>query len=496
MSVCSMSADVDTYLTVKMMDGRLGRHLLSGVDSVDYELNAIDENATAEHGTTVSGQIGGHYYVDLGLPSGTLWATLEVGSNSIYGSGFGVKWGATEQKQSIMWSGYDWCISDEKGNLVELTKYCDTIDQKRILDPEDDIASVVWGEDWRMPTPEELQELIDGCTWTASKKIIDGQNCCGIIGTSKYNKRTIYKYTGHYSVGSFKTWSNSLGDSNEEAVYASITQYDQSLKTAQRCITNPVRAVVASPEKAEGAIAMRVNSINNKVTNYDISNVDEVVVEDVNLYETGTVDGYAYVDLGLPSGLKWATYNVGASTRSDYGDYFAWGEVKQKSSHYDWDTYKWCEGTDRTLTKYITNPTFDLGSIGTYGKENDSLTILLPQDDAATQNWGEHWRMPTKEEVSELIENCTWVWTKNYEGTRVAGKIGTSKRNGAVIFFPASGWLWIDDEVEYVNSYDEYWTSEVTEFPNSAWCYSNDVEQILLKRSSRSMGLPVRAVTE
>ena len=100
---------------------------------------------------------------------------------------------------------------------------------------------------------------------------------------------------------------------------------------------------------------------------------------------------HEYVDLGLPSGLKWATCNVGATAPEEYGNYYAWGENTPKDN-YDWDTYKLTTDGGTTFTKYN----------GTDGK-----TTLDPEDDAAAVNWGGKWRMPTDDEWTELRENCT-----------------------------------------------------------------------------------------
>ena len=131
---------------------------------------------------------------------------------------------------------------------------------------------------------------------------------------------------------------------------------------------------------------------------------------------SGKHNGHEYVDLGLPSGLKWATCNVGATTPEEYGDYFAWGEVESKA-RYNWDTYKYYGGSN--VTKYTGN----------------DKTVLDPEDDAATANWGGAWRMPTKEEQDELINNCAWTWTSRYgvNGYEVRGP------NYNSIFLPAAG---------------------------------------------------------
>ena len=134
-------------------------------------------------------------------------------------------------------------------------------------------------------------------------------------------------------------------------------------------------------------------------------------------------DEHEWVDLGLS--VKWATMNVGANAPEEYGDYFAWGEVEPKEE-YNWETYKWCEGTATTLTKYNIN-----SSYGTV----DNKSILDPEDDAAHVYWGGDWRMPTQEEQDELYSKCTWTWTtqNGVNGYTVVGP------NGSSIFLPAAG---------------------------------------------------------
>ena len=139
------------------------------------------------------------------------------------------------------------------------------------------------------------------------------------------------------------------------------------------------------------------------------------------------IDGHEYVDLGLPSGLKWATCNVDATTPEEYGGYYAWGETEEKEN-YCWNTYKWCNDSLSTLTKYCTDDSC--------GIIVDNKTILDPEDDVAHVKWGGSWRMPTIDEYKELIYNCSWKWTTR---KRVKGYKVTSKINGKSIFLPAAG---------------------------------------------------------
>ena len=121
------------------------------------------------------------------------------------------------------------------------------------------------------------------------------------------------------------------------------------------------------------------------------------------------INGHEYVDLGLPGGLKWATCNIGADTPESFGNYYAWGEIKTKPEYlgYNWKT------NNVYMRDVSGNPNYD----------------------AATANWGSTWRMPTKAEMEELVNNCTFTWTTQ---SGVYGMIVTGP-NGNSIFLPAAG---------------------------------------------------------
>lgn len=123
------------------------------------------------------------------------------------------------------------------------------------------------------------------------------------------------------------------------------------------------------------------------------------------------------VDLGLPSGTLWAKTNLGAPNAWDFGDYYAWGETKPKTD-YSWETYKYCDGSDTTLTKYCYNAI--CGKNG-FTDIAEGLTTLEPADDAATAVLGAGFSMPTEVDWRELRSQCFWLWTWNYEGHNVAG---------------------------------------------------------------------------
>lgn len=142
---------------------------------------------------------------------------------------------------------------------------------------------------------------------------------------------------------------------------------------------------------------------------------------------SGTYNGHAYVDLGLPSGTLWATCNVGADTPEGFGDYFAWGETTPKTT-YNWSTYQYCNGDYDQMTKYCDRPDFG------YNGFTDNLTVLQPMDDAATTNWGNGWCMPTDDQWGELLRKTTNQWTTR---NGVNGRLFTAS-NGNSIFLPAA----------------------------------------------------------
>ena len=158
-------------------------------------------------------------------------------------------------------------------------------------------------------------------------------------------------------------------------------------------------------------------------------------------------NGHEYVDLGLPSGIKWATCNVGATKPGEYGDYYAWGETHEKYE-YSLITYKWCNGSYTPMTKYCTV---------------DNKTVLDPEDDVAHVEWGGSWRMPTLDEQIELLNKCTWTWTtqNGRDGYEVTGP------NGNSIFLPAAGYRYglygAGTTLHNSGSNGYYWSSSLSE---------------------------------
>ena len=213
-----------------------------------------------------------------------------------------------------------------------------------------------------------------------------------------------------------------------------------------------------------GAQTVNVHRTDGTVVNYPASEVSYIDFsakqEDGN---TGNAPaGAVAVDLGLPSGTKWANMNVGAEQPEGYGLYFAWGETVGYGSDtndgrsFNWASYKWCNGSYTTLTKYCTS-----SSYGTV----DNKTVLDLEDDAAYMNWGNSWRMPTITEIQELLNNTTSEWTTQ---NGIKGRKFTSKTNGNSIFLPAAGYRYGSYLLDQTSG-GHYWSSSLDEsYPHGA----------------------------
>lgn len=191
---------------------------------------------------------------------------------------------------------------------------------------------------------------------------------------------------------------------------------------------------------------------------------------DNNFDNDGQHNGHGYVDLGLPSGLKWATCNVGATSPEDYGDYFAWGETNPKVEY--------------TYENSVTN-----------GEQMSDISGNV-QYDAATANWGGSWRMPTVEEVEELVVHCEWEWTQvnSVYGSKVIGP------NGSCIFLPAEGYRY-GSSIDSDGNCGYYWSStpydkDLDYYDNYAYCLYFNKGNERKSHGYRFSGTSVRPVIE
>ena len=197
-------------------------------------------------------------------------------------------------------------------------------------------------------------------------------------------------------------------------------------------------------------------------------------------------NGHAYVDLGLPSGTKWATINVGATSETDYGLYFAWGETEgyadASTKAFSWDDYTLTEDGGSTFTKY---------------NSTDGKTVLDLEDDAADANWGGQWHMPTEAQCQELFDNTyvTNEWVTDYQGSGINGHLFTSVSNGNTLFIPAAGNC-LGGSVYGVGDDGCVWASSLSSSNvSSAWdiVFSSDGGGVY-NSGDRCLGFSVRGV--
>ena len=466
--------------------------------------------------------IDGNGYVDLGLPSGLLWATRNVGADNSEDYGDYFAWGETQSKDSYDWSTYQYC----NGSYNTMTKYCTNssygyngfTDNLTTLLPEDDAATTNWGSNgWRMPTKEEWQELYNNttCTRWTTQNGVNGWLFTATNGNKLFIPAAGFRGDGELiddgSYGYY--WSSSLYPG--ESCSAWYFCFESYMRGTSRCAGFAVRPVIGSghiinvtASPSEGGIvagggfyqewqSCTVTATAN--TGYYFSywtENGEVVSTDATYsffvdtdkdlvanFAVSSGDDHAYVDLGLPSGTLWATCNVGANTPVDSGDYFAWGETQPKDT-YDWSTYQYCNGNENTLTKYCTNA--DYG----YNGFTDNLTILLPEDDAATANWGSDWRMPTKEEWQELCNNTTVTWTQQ---NGMKGRLFTAS-NGNSLFLPVTGYRY-NSSLYNAGYSGYYWSSSLnTGYPSRAWYFYFGSGGYNVLDNSRHYGRSVRPV--
>lgn len=202
---------------------------------------------------------------------------------------------------------------------------------------------------------------------------------------------------------------------------------------------------------------------------------------------------YEYIDLGLPSGLKWAKSNVGAEKETDYGSYFQWGDTDDKTN-YDcsWASYKY--GDDLNLSKYNTG---NNGYKNGYRDTIDNKITLDLEDDAARANMGGNWRMPTEVEIQELVNNTYNEWIENFNGSGVNGRKFTSKTDESkYIFIPASGYRLGSSFRGQCRGGDVWSSSLNTVLPGGALELGFSSGIIYMGDSGRYYGLAVRGVMD
>ena len=476
--------------------------------------------------------------VDLGLS--VKWASFNLGATKPEEYGDYFAWGETEPNWNYNWSTYKWC----KGGNGTMTKYCNNsiygydgfTDNKTALDPEDDAATVAFGGSWRMATYGEWKELYNNCTWTlTTQNGVNGRLVTGPNGNSIFLPAAGYRDgTRLYNAGSRGYyWSSSLYTDDDRAYNAYFDSGGVGWGYYSRFLGLSVRPVYSVPvsgiELNKSSISLNrgesgpltatifpseatnrnVNwsSFNTSVAMVDANGLVTAVSTGTAIITATTVDGGftaectvtvkekykaqtpKLVDLGLPSGLKWASFNLGATKPEGYGDYFAWGETEPKSN-YSLSTYKWCKGSNSMMTKYCSNSSYG------YNGFTDNKTVLDPEDDAATVALGGKWRMPTLSEWQELLDNCTdtWITVNGIYGIKF-----TSIKTGYTdkwIFLPAAGYR-NGTSLNYAGSYGRFWSSSLdTGSPYDAYYLGYPRSSVYSISYYRYYGQSVRPVSE
>ena len=438
------------------------------------------------------------HLIDLGLPSGVKWACCNINASKPEEAGNYYAWGETTPNWYDYSPLYSMDASNIVGKFF-MTKYCTDsesgiVDNKITLDLCDDVAQQQLGGNLRMPTSKELTELFEKCTseWTTINGV-KGRKFTGPNGGSIFLPTTgIWSYGNlDYKDQMGEYWSRSLYYSDQGYTYycycAKFLYFDEygvSEASEERYKCKPVRAVMVPTGGNQYGLVdfklsdsdIKVGTGDNKTVNIQVGNgvydndirIPQLVstsISNSSITVTGKQPGTTLitvsdlrsgqscllqttvspqieshassVDLGLPSGTKWATCNLGATDPWEVGNYYAWGETAPKNI-YSWDTYL-----------YGTNP-YDND-----GADNIGLDISGTVYDVASAVWGEQWKMPTEEQCNELLEQCTTTWTTAYK----VNCLKVTGPNGNYILLPAAG-VSEDGATRQVGERGSYWTSK------------------------------------
>ena len=321
------------------------------------------------------------------------------------------------------------------------------------------------------PPGQEVNDIIvHFSNFDSKKNVVDYEE--NNKGGTSYSeaKGAFVSGSGNYFTAFFNTVGTSYGIPIKEALVISGIMLDGGIKNLHYAFV-----MVEKGDDPE-----------NKVMKEGVFRVfkdGDGYSEETTWDHSGSAIPLGAIDLGLPSGTLWAECNLGASSPEEYGNYYAWGEISPKSN-YSWETYKWCNGSETSLTKYNTS--------SSYGYV-DNLTSLVMADDAANVLLGGKWHIPSYSDFVELCntDNCSWSRTTR---SGLWGYLITSRANGATLFLPAAGG-YVNSNLSETNDIGYYWTSTLSSACPSAFFLNTDSETVspdyVIKRY---IGLPIRPV--
>lgn len=359
--------------------------------------------------------------VDMGLS--VLWSSWNMGASKIgdYGKliGWGDSTGELEQGNDARYGVNQW-------------------DSINIAGSDYDIAHVQWGNSWRLPTKAELTELVTKCQYEkVSNYVVDGVGT-GISGWVFYEagkekgkgNQIFLPLSGIRNANQYGIEENEMIQGrNTTATYwtSEFSTYEKRAWAKQ--MSHPT----GDFERLNKSLHLCIRPV------CDLAKIDEPVTSDTlfKSKEAGTVlkDG---VNLGLPSGKRWAKWNIGANKETDYGNYYAWGDTLSRSAY--------------TKASYAENVAIYDGVDGT------QIGDLAANQDAAAKIWKNGWRMPTMDEYGELERFTTQSWTyiNGVPGLKFTSTV--SGYEDKYIFFPASGYM-DNSDAKLFTTFGYYWTS-------------------------------------
>ena len=428
-------------------------------------------------------------YVDLGLPSGTLWAKWNMGSKGALH--------VPTDKTKVYYVFGEPDPTNHSGAAKDHPFYKSSYSAGTydIGGTEYDIATVMWGPEWRTPTGKQFQELSKNknLTWTFGTFSEDGYSCVAYKVTSKITGEYLYfpAQLGEVSsTGQNKaTWYWTSENESKGSAYSVQVQSIPDVSSNQFTKQFPIRPIYVGPKENnnnenQGGEGGNENQGGEGNENQGGESGDD----NGNTTPDNAPDDVKAIDLGLS--VKWASKNLGAKYVSSAGNYYAWGDTIPNRASYSKDTYIYKDASDTNGMKYL----------GTFSDHSSSYNIGGTEYDAARREWGGNWRMPTMQEMRNLIDQCTWTYTSqtDKDGVVTAGYEITRAGYSDKLFLPCVG-------EKRTGSYDSnnayYWTDEIySSIPSSfnkfafALSVNTNTNSIDIEYEGRQFALPIRPV--
>ena len=492
------------YLTIEVWK--------NGIHKNFYGTNIDSITITPTPEKPITDPYNGYSFVDMGLPSGTLWASCNVGASDPLSPGVYVSWAELDEKDYYSWENTKYF----DGSWHKQTKYCTNSNHGKVdnimeLEYEDDIAYAKWGKNWRIPSEEDFKELKAFCSWTFDPTLpgfkvrASNDNYLYFPITGYKAGKGIESFNMNDSeiapVGAF--WTRDLVSySSDKAlayVFSGIEKESFSAPSVEsskyyRYYGCTVRPVTYWSNKEDSEIGYVKIWNKGDFVKLSVEQIDSMVFHYTDDNVNFIHNGYEYVDLGLPSGVMWASRNIGADSIKGHGDYFAWGEICPKDE-YNWDTYSLGNGKHPLEGLQLDRYCLD----EKYGFVDDTIELSL-QDDAAYMNWGQGWRTPSFYDIYELVRYCKRKEIRNssrvntLKGLPDGSGVLYTGPNGNSIFIPAAGYK-MEKRVVWINEMMAYWLNQLISSPNGAYYYDS-FGSVLVNGKDRCYGMPIRPVMD